>query len=62
MGVGSDWLERFTAAYGANILRSALPAMLRYGVATAEELGLDTFDRRYQELEARITPNAVWGE
>jgi SAM-dependent methyltransferase len=49
MGGGRDWLERFTAAFGANILRSLLPAIVHYGVATEEELGLETFDRRYQE-------------
>ena len=35
-----DWIERFEAAYGANLLRSLLPLMLRYGVATEEELGI----------------------
>jgi SAM-dependent methyltransferase len=49
IGGGRDWLERFAAAYGANILRSLLPVMLRYGIATEEELGLETFERRYHE-------------
>jgi SAM-dependent methyltransferase len=49
IGGGRDWVQRFTAAYGANILRSLLPLMLRYGVATEEELGLETFEHRYCE-------------
>jgi hypothetical protein len=60
MGGGRDWLERFTAAFGANMLRSLLPAIVRYGVATEEELGLETFDRRYQEEVLRQGSVVHW--
>jgi SAM-dependent methyltransferase len=60
MGGGRDWLERLTAAYGANILRTLLPAMLRYGVATEEELGIETFDQRYQEEVLRLGSVLQW--
>jgi SAM-dependent methyltransferase len=60
MGGGPDWLKRLTAAYGANILRTLLPAMLRYGVATEEELGIETFDQRYQEEVLRHGSVLQW--
>jgi ubiquinone/menaquinone biosynthesis C-methylase UbiE len=60
MGGGRDWLERFTAAFGANMLRSLLPTIVRYGVATEEELGLETFDRRYQEEVLRQGSVVHW--
>jgi SAM-dependent methyltransferase len=47
IGTGEEWARRFAAAFGAGILRSMLPAILEYGVATESELDLDTFDERY---------------
>jgi SAM-dependent methyltransferase len=47
IGAGEEWTRRFAAAFGAGILRSVLPAILEYGVATERELDLDTFDERY---------------
>jgi len=47
IGAGEEWVRRFAAAFGAAILRSVLPAILEYGVATESELELDTFDERY---------------
>jgi SAM-dependent methyltransferase len=49
IGGGSDWVDRFVSAFGAILLRSMLPQMLRYGVATEEEVGVETFDQRYRE-------------
>ena len=48
IGGGRDWVERF-AWYGASTLRSLLPLLLRYGVATEEELAIETFEQRYRE-------------
>jgi hypothetical protein len=47
IGAGEEWVRSFAAAFGAGILRSVLPAILQYGVATENELDLDTFDERY---------------
>jgi SAM-dependent methyltransferase len=47
IGAGESWARRFAAAFGSGILRSLLPAILEYGVATESELDLDTFDERY---------------
>ena len=49
IGGGSDWVGRFVSAFGANMLRSILPLILQYGVATEDEMALETFDRRYRE-------------
>jgi len=49
IGGGNAWVERFVSAFGANMLRSILPLILQYGVATEDEMALDTFDRRYRE-------------
>jgi ubiquinone/menaquinone biosynthesis C-methylase UbiE len=49
IGAGEAWVRRFAAAFGAGILRSVLPSILEYGVATEAELDLDTFDERYIE-------------
>jgi ubiquinone/menaquinone biosynthesis C-methylase UbiE len=47
IGAGEEWVRRFAAAFGAGILRSILPSILQFGVATESELDLDTFDERY---------------
>ena len=47
IGGGVEWVSRFTAAFGAGILRSILPAILEYGIMPESELDLDTFDERY---------------
>lgn len=47
IGAGAEWVSRFTATFGAGLLRSILPSILEQGVATEEELDLDTFDERY---------------
>ena len=47
IGTGEEWVRRFAAAFGAGILRSILPSILQFGVATESELDLDTFDERY---------------
>ena len=47
IGAGDQWIRRFAAAFGAGILRSLLPVILEHGIATENELGLDTFDERY---------------
>jgi SAM-dependent methyltransferase len=45
-GGQDEWVARF-AEYGANTLRSLLPLILEYGIATEDELALDTFEQRY---------------
>jgi ubiquinone/menaquinone biosynthesis C-methylase UbiE len=45
---GSEWMERF-APYVANLLRSLMPKILEYGIATEEEIAIETFERRYAE-------------
>jgi hypothetical protein len=42
------------------MLRSLLPAIVRYGVATEAELGLETFDWRYQEEVLRQGSVLQW--
>jgi ubiquinone/menaquinone biosynthesis C-methylase UbiE len=49
IGGGREWVERFTAAYGATALRSLMPQILRYGIASEDEVGVETFDQRYQD-------------
>ena len=45
---GSEWMQRF-APYVANLLRSLMPRILEYGIATEEEIGIETFEQRYME-------------
>jgi SAM-dependent methyltransferase len=49
IGGESDWVERFVSACGAGMLRSIMPLILQYGVATEDEIAIETFDRRYRE-------------
>ncbi len=49
IGGGRDWVERFVSAFGASLLQSIMPLILEYGVATEEEIGIETFDRRYRD-------------
>jgi hypothetical protein len=49
IGGGAEWVERFSSAFGASLLRSMLPWMLRHRVAAEDELALATFDRRYRD-------------
>jgi hypothetical protein len=49
IGGGRDWVERFTAAIGANALRSIMPQILRYGIASEDQIGVETFDQRYMD-------------
>jgi hypothetical protein len=48
VGGEGAWVERF-ARYGANTLRSLMPQVVQHGVATAAEVGIETFERRYRE-------------
>jgi ubiquinone/menaquinone biosynthesis C-methylase UbiE len=48
IGGGSAWVERF-AAYAASTLRSLMPQILQYGVATEGEIAIETFEQRYRE-------------
>jgi hypothetical protein len=52
--------RRFAAAFGAGILRSILPAILEYGIATESELALDTFDERYVSEVVRQGSVVQW--
>jgi SAM-dependent methyltransferase len=49
IGGGREWVERFVSAFGASLLRSLMPQILQYGVATEDEIAIETFDRRYLE-------------
>ncbi len=49
IGGGREWLERFVSTFGASHLRSLMPQILEYGIATEDEIGIETFDRRYLE-------------
>ena len=49
IGGGREWLERFVSTFGASQLRSWMPQLLEYGIATADEIGIETYDRRYLE-------------
>jgi hypothetical protein len=60
IGAGEEWARRFAAAFGAEILRSILPAILQYGVATESELDLDTFDERYINEVVRQRSVVQW--
>jgi ubiquinone/menaquinone biosynthesis C-methylase UbiE len=48
IGGGQEWLERF-APYVANILRSMMPLILEYGIASEEEIGIESFEERYRD-------------
>jgi hypothetical protein len=52
----SEQMERF-APYVANLLRSLMPKIVEYGIATEEELALDTFEESY--LEEVLTQRIV---
>jgi ubiquinone/menaquinone biosynthesis C-methylase UbiE len=45
---GSEWMERF-APFIVNLLRSLMPKILEYGIATEEEIAIETFEQRYME-------------
>ncbi len=60
IGAGREWVQRFAAAFGAGILQSVLPAILEYGVASEEELDLDTFDERYCNEIVRLGSVVQW--
>jgi ubiquinone/menaquinone biosynthesis C-methylase UbiE len=47
IGGGNEWMEVF-APYVANTLRSMVPMILKYGIATEEEIDIDTFEQRYR--------------
>ena len=49
IGGGREWLERFVSAFGASHLRSLLPQIMEYGIATEDEIGIETFDQRFLE-------------
>ena len=49
IGGGREWLERFVSTFGASQLRSWMPQLLEHGIATADEIGIETYDRRYLE-------------
>ncbi len=46
VGGGTEW-----AGYGyiASMLRTMLPLIEKFGVATAEEVGIDTFKERFRD-------------
>jgi SAM-dependent methyltransferase len=46
-GGGRDFVEAFVSAFASNVLRSMMPMILEYGVATAEEIDIERFDQRY---------------
>jgi ubiquinone/menaquinone biosynthesis C-methylase UbiE len=60
IGAGEDWARRFSAAFGAGIIRSVLPVLLEHGVVTEAELKLDTFDERYVDEVVRQASVVQW--
>ena len=49
IGGGREWSERFVSAFGASHLRSLMPQIMEYGIATEDEIGIETFDQRFLE-------------
>jgi ubiquinone/menaquinone biosynthesis C-methylase UbiE len=49
IGGGREWVERFTTVFGASALRSLMPQILRFGIASEDEIDIETFDQRYQD-------------
>ena len=62
IGGGREWLERFVSTFGASLLRSVMPQILEYGIATEEEVGIETFDRRYLEELLRQESVIQWNQ
>jgi SAM-dependent methyltransferase len=60
IGTGGDWVQRFASAFGAGIIRSVLPTVLEFGIATESELDLDSFDKRYCEEVIRQGSVVQW--
>ena len=46
LGGGPEW-DGYAGA--AAVLRSALPKLIEYGIATAEEIDIDTYERRLRD-------------
>jgi hypothetical protein len=42
-------VERFVSACVVGSLRSVMPLILQYGIATEDEIAIETFGRRYRE-------------
>jgi SAM-dependent methyltransferase len=59
LGGDCAWVKRF-AEYGTDTLRSLLPLILEYGVATEAELALETFETRYREEVLRLGSVVQW--
>jgi hypothetical protein len=47
VGGGRAFVEGFASTFAANMLRSMMPLIVEHGVATEEQLDIDTFDQRY---------------
>ena len=48
--------------FGASLLRSVMPQILEYGIATEDEVGIETFDRRYLEELLRQESVIQWNQ
>jgi SAM-dependent methyltransferase len=59
IGGGNEWMESF-APYAANTLRSLVPLILEYGIATEEEIDIDTFEQRYRAEILRQSSVVQW--
>lgn len=46
VGGGSEWVGY---GYITGMLRTLLPLIVKFGVATAEEVGIDTFEKRFRD-------------
>ena len=59
VGGGPEW-----AGYGyiASLIRTLLPLMVKFGVATAEEVGIDTLEERFRdEVVSQGGVVTTWG-
>jgi SAM-dependent methyltransferase len=59
IGGEDKWMDVF-ASYAANTLRSLVPMILEYGIATEEEIDIDTFEQRYREEVLRERSVVQW--
>ena len=59
VGGGPEWVGY---GYIASLIRTLLPVMVKFGVATAEEVGIDTLEERFRdEVVSQGGVVTTWG-